>query len=114
MVVVGTVRKLVTHAPVFEGYAAEQVQLLEQLDRAEDRRAPHAWHLTQQVLNRERARRPFDGLEDGPPWSRRTESNRFEPRCRRLRECHRAMVANGLACAPEIASKADDQVFRNC
>ena len=101
VVVVRPFRKLVADAAIFEGHAAEEFQVLEELDRAEHGCPTHARHIPQEVLDGEGPRRPFDGAKDRPARRGRTEADGFKPRRRRVRECHRAMVPNALIRAPE-------------
>ena len=114
VVVVRPFRKLVADAAICEGHAAEEFQVLEELDRAKHRCPANARHVAQEVFDREGARSPFDGAKDGPARRGRTEADGFKPRRRRVRECHRAMVPNALIRAPENGRRADDQVFLGC
>lgn len=92
VVVVRPFGKLVAHAPIFQRHAAEQVELLQQLDGPEDGGPPDRRDLAQQIFDGERAGRPFDGLEHGPPRRGGAKSDGLKPCRRSFGECHGSMV----------------------
>jgi len=67
VVMMPAVGELVAHAPVFQRHAADEVQLLEQFNRAEDGRPSHPGESREKVFDREWRRFFLDSEENGPP-----------------------------------------------
>lgn len=70
VVVVAAFAELVPHAPVLKRDAAKQLELLEELDGAKDRRPADVRQPCKEVFDGERLARLFDGLEHRPPGGR--------------------------------------------
>ena len=80
---------LVEHAAVFQGNAADELELLQQLDGAEDGRPPDVRQTFAQLLDRERPLAVRDRVEDGAAGSGEAVPRIFEARRGVSRRAHR-------------------------
>ena len=92
VMVMAAAREFVADASVFEDHAADDLGLLEELDRAENGGAADAGGGADKLFDRERARKASGGAEDGEAWPRDAMADFGEPGDREIGVRHRTML----------------------
>ncbi len=107
VMVVAALAQLVADAAVLERNPAEEVQLMEELNRPENGGPPHLWKRLEKLLDRKWSTGGFDGTKDGSSRRRPPEPDGLEARVRQLGKAHVTILANRGRRAPRVAPCAD-------